>query len=351
MGYKISIVIPVYNTEKYLDECVKSVINQTIGIENLQVILVNDGSTDNSKKIIEKYCAKYSNIQGYHLEKSHSIAGVARNEGVKHATGDYLMFIDSDDYISERACEVMYNAITKNEADIVTANYRCMNEQGKIWPESMFDENKYPSCELKYANETFFYLYCPSVCLKIFKNELVKKNNINFLENVPAEDAYFSCNALLKSEKVCYIQDVIYYYRRRNTGSISTSWMRNKKYFEGVNYAFNEIYKLFEKADKLEYYKYFYAKNLISLIYKFIDTKLITREERIELIDEMKWFFEQSKTFKIVLSQRSIEILLTHLINKDYENVITTCEIISEARSYMTDQQREIMAKPQKIII
>lgn len=351
MRYKVSIVIPVYNAGKYLNECVDSVIHQTLGFENIQVILVNDGSTDNSKEIIDSYCEKYNNIEGYHLPECHHIGGVARNEGIKHANGEYLMFLDSDDYIDKKACELMYQTISQNEADIVTANYKCMNEDGNVWPKPIFDEEKCKTGELKEINQDFFYLYCPSVCLKIFNNDLIKKNDIKFLGKVPAEDAYFSCNALLKSKKVCYLSNVIYYYRRRNTGEVSTSWMRNKKYFQGINYAFKKIYELFEKEDKLEYYKYFYAKNLVSLIYKFIDTKLITEEERIELIDELHWFFAQSEVFHVVLAQNSIEILLKHLIQKDYDEVKMICQIISEMRTFMTEVQKEMMTKPRKIIV
>ncbi len=351
MEYKISIVIPVYNTEKYLNECIDSVINQTIGFHNIQLILVNDGSTDGSKQIIDDYCKKYNNVEAYHLEKCHSIGGFARNEGIKHTKGQYLMFIDSDDYIDPKACELMYNAIAQNKVDVVTANYKCMNEDGKIWDKPIFDTEKCKSGELKEVNQEFFYLYCPSVCLKIFNNDLIRKNNVKFLGKVPAEDAYFSCNALLKSKKVYYLSDVIYYYRRRNTGDVSTSWMRNKKYFLGVNFAFKNIYELFKKADKLEYYKYFYAKNLVSLIYKFVDTKLLTKEERIELIEELNWFFAQSETFGVVLAQNSIEILLKHLIEKNYDEVIMICEIISEMRTFMTEYQKEMMTKPRKIIV
>lgn len=235
-----------------------------------------------------------------------------------------------------------------NVADVVTANYKCMNENGTLWPNAMFDRKKYKSCELKEANEKFFYLYCPSACMKIFNTNLIKENDIKFLEGVPAEDAYFSCKALLKAKKVCYLEEEIYYYRRRNTGDVSTSWMRNKKYFMGVNYAFKEIYKLFKEANQIEYYKYFYAKNLISVIYKFIDSKLISNEERIELMNEMHWFYEQINTLNIVLSQRSINILLDYILSRQYDEAIKTCEIISEMRKFMNEVQKEMMSKPQK---
>ena len=181
MKYKISIVIPVYNAGNYLNECIESIINQTIGFEYIELILVNDGSTDNSKEIIDDYAQKYSNILAINLGKSHSTGGSARNRGVKHAKGKYLMFVDADDVITNDACEKMYNTITSNNADIVTANYKCMNEDGELWKKAIFDENKYPSCELTEVNQKFFYLYCPSVCLKIFDNELVQKNKIKFL--------------------------------------------------------------------------------------------------------------------------------------------------------------------------
>ncbi len=349
MKYKISIIIPTYNAEKYLEECIDSIVNQTIGFENLQVILVNDGSKDNSGKIIEKYCEKYNNVQAIHLPESHSLGGFARNQGVEQAIGEYLMFIDSDDVYDKKACELMYQAIKENEADVVTANYKCMEQEGKIWDTAMFDQKKYKSCDLEEASQRFFYLYCPSACMKIFRNELIQKNDIKFLEGVPAEDAYFSSRALLESKKICYISDVIYYYRRRNTGEVSTSWMRNKKYFKDVNYAFKKIYEAFKDADKLEYYKYYYAKNLISLVYKFTDSKLITNEERIELLEELYWFFEQTKILDVTLAQRSIEILIEYILAKKYEEAIKLCEVIAEMRSFMSEVQKEMTSKPQQI--
>lgn len=350
MNYKISIIVPIYNAGKYLNECILSVINQTIGFESIQLILVNDGSKDNSKDIIDMYCKKYNNIEGYHLKESHSIGGFARNIGLEHAKGQFLMFLDSDDYIAKDACEKMFKAITKNNADIVTANYTCMNEDGNIWIHPILDETR-KSGELKEINQEFFYLFCPSVCLKIFRTEIINKHNIRFLEKVPAEDAYFSCFAFLNSKKIYYLSDIIYYYRRRNKNNFSTSWLRDKKYFDGINYAFGEIYKLFEKYNKLEFYKYFYTKNLLSLIYKIIDTKLLTRAEKVELIDKFHWFFAQSEKLKVIFAQNAIQILLKKMNNKNYEDAIMIFDIIYEMRSYMDEMQKELMTKPKKIIL
>ena len=349
MKYKISIIIPAYNTEKYLEECIASIIHQTIGFQAIHVILINDGSTDHSGSIINDFAQKYDNIQAIHLETSHSLGGFARNEGLKKVQGQYVMFVDSDDCLDPNACKLMYDMIVNNQADIVTANYKCMSESGKMWKDVMFDQEKYPSCELKTPNEEFFYLYCPSACMKIFRTDLITKNHLTFLNGVPAEDAYFSCSALLKAKKVFYLQEEIYYYRRRNSKNISTSWMRNKKYFLGLNEAYRKIYECFKQANKMEYYKYFYAKNLISIIYKFIDSKQITDQERIELIEEMYWFWEQSKLLNVVFAQKTINILLEYMLSRKYEEVIKTCEMISEMRRFMNEVQRETMSKPEKI--
>ena len=350
MEYKISVITPVYNAENYLVECIESVINQTIGFENIQLILINDGSTDNSKAIMDSYSEKYSNIESYHLGESHGVGGVARNEGLKYIQGEYLMFLDSDDKFDINACEKMYNIIKENNADVITGNYKCMYENGQAWPSPILD----PNCqtkELKEANEEFFYLYCPSVCMKIFRTEIIKNNNISFLGGVAAEDAFFSSFALLKSQKIYYLSDIIYYYRRRNKGKVSTSWARDKNYFDGVNYAFREIYELFKREDKLEQYKYFYAKNLLSLMYKIVDTKFITEEERSQLIQEFEWFFVLSKDLNIVFAQRTSQILLEKIIEGDLNDTLKMCEVIRELRQFMNEIEKEMMVKPRKILL
>lgn len=351
MSYKISVIIPVYNAEKYLEECINSVVNQTIGFNHIQLILVNDGSKDNSKKIMDVMAKKYDNIEVLHLKESHKMAGFARNEGIELAKGEFMMFLDSDDFYHEKACELMCHIMEKENADIVTANYKCTEQNGIPWQKEMFDRNIYQTQELREPSEKFFYLYCPSACLKIFRTKMIKENGIKFLNGVPAEDAYFTSMALSKSEKIYYLDEPIYFYRRRNTGEVSTSWMRNEKYFRGVNYAFKEIYKVFEKENKLKYYRYYYAKNLISLLYKFIDSKLIANEEKIQLIDEMYWFFKQSKDLEVTFSQKSIEILLNKILARKNDEVIEICEIVAEIRSLMSEVEKEIMAKPQKMIL
>ena len=117
---KVSIIVPVYNNEEFLDKCLKSIINQTY--KNLEIILINDGSKDNSLKIMKDYAIKDTRI--IIIDKKNEGVSKARNDGIKKATGQYITFVDSDDYIDLTQIEEMYNAIKKNKVDVVRSNYK-----------------------------------------------------------------------------------------------------------------------------------------------------------------------------------------------------------------------------------
>ncbi|MGN1362867.1 MAG: glycosyltransferase family 2 protein [Methanobrevibacter sp.] len=120
--YKISVIVPVYNVEKYLNRCIDSVINQTIGFENIELLLLDDCSTDNTKNIMEEYEMHYDNIKCFYLEKNQG-TGLVRNIGLDNATGKYIMFLDSDDYYKSNFCEVMFDAIDETEFNIVGSKF------------------------------------------------------------------------------------------------------------------------------------------------------------------------------------------------------------------------------------
>ena len=116
----ISIIIPVYNSEKYIKRAFDSLFTQSIGFNNLEVIFIDDASTDDSPQIIEDYSNKYDNVKSFFLNKNSGAAGKPRNVGLSHATKDYIMFLDSDDYLMDNACEILYNEIIKENIDVVS---------------------------------------------------------------------------------------------------------------------------------------------------------------------------------------------------------------------------------------
>ncbi|MGN1326481.1 MAG: glycosyltransferase family 2 protein, partial [Clostridia bacterium] len=136
---KITVIMPVYNVEKYLEEAIDSVIYQTY--QNLEIILIDDGSTDNSGNICDEYAKKDSHIKVIHQENK-GLSG-ARNTGLDIATGEYIMFIDSDDIFPKDACEKMLKFMEEKDADYIVGNYTNMSEEGEIWEKPIFDTNKY----------------------------------------------------------------------------------------------------------------------------------------------------------------------------------------------------------------
>ena len=129
--YKISVIVPVFNVEDTLQNAFDSILNQSIGFENLEVIFVDDKSTDKSADIINSYSKKYNNIKSVFLDENSGFAGKPRNIGIENATAPYLMFLDPDDIFLEDACEILYDNISKNNLELVSGNYN-INRDNEI---------------------------------------------------------------------------------------------------------------------------------------------------------------------------------------------------------------------------
>ena len=129
--YKISVIVPVFNVEDTLQNAFDSILNQSIGFENLEVIFVDDKSTDKSADIIKEYSKKYNNVKSVILDENSGFAGKPRNIGIENATAPYLMFLDPDDIFLEDACEILYDNINKNNLELVSGNYN-INRDNEI---------------------------------------------------------------------------------------------------------------------------------------------------------------------------------------------------------------------------
>ena len=147
---KISVIIPVYNDEKYLSNCIEHIINQTIGFEdNIQIIMIDDNSKDESFNICKEYYKKYpDNIIIKKLEENSGSGGKPRNIGISYATGKYLMFSDADDFFDEKAFEIMYNAIEDKNADFIISNWNYTDIDGKPFAVPVFDNERFDEFKL-----------------------------------------------------------------------------------------------------------------------------------------------------------------------------------------------------------
>lgn len=347
MEYKISIIIPVYNVEDYFKAAMDSIINQTIGFENLQVVIVDDQSTDNSYEIAKEYENKYDNVVCTRLDERSGVAGKPRNIGLTYATGKYIMFTDPDDFFTLDACEIMYNAMEEKQADMINANWRNADEDGTPWETPIFDLEKYKNFEMSIHDfRDSFFVMNSSMCNKIFRRDFIEKNNVRCLEGVPFEDTYFTMSAFLAAKKVYYIQDIIYNYRQRYNNVLSVSWNCSREYFFQMNIACKAIYDKFAEWDQIAFYRFLYARNLTYLLYRFIDSTLLTDEDRIEILSEMRWYYKLGTTLNVPACQKSLSILIDKIIAGEYKDVIDVCKIIAEVRSYMPKDIKQKMSKP-----
>ena len=245
--YKISVVIPVYNVEKYLEDTIESVINQSIGFENIQMILVNDGSPDNSEEICLRYKDKYPDNILY-IKKENGGVSSARNEGIKHIEGKYVNFLDSDDKQGLHAYEKAYNILENdNSVDVCVFRMRYFEKTTEYhyldWkfkgPDRVVDLSKEP-------NNPFFHITCA-----ILRSEVARK--VKFDTNIKlGEDFKYLAECVMQKSKVGLISSETFYYRRRMDESSAVQTSRNKRDFYMITpkLVFEYLLKLSKKHPK-----------------------------------------------------------------------------------------------------
>lgn len=213
---KVSIIVPVYNVEKYFDECVQSLINQTYS--NIEIILIDDGTPDKCGEMADEYAKKDCRIKALHKENGGQ--GSARNYGLEYATGDYYCFVDSDDFLALDYVEKMITAIVTNHADVVFSNYYNYFVNGNK-PSSRLLEyegiNEYTPNEFLEQLYNYPGAFC-YVAMKFYRKDVFK--NLRF-KNMLCEDAQLILYIIDNCNKICYIPDVLYYYRRRKSSTIN----------------------------------------------------------------------------------------------------------------------------------
>lgn len=243
---KVSIIIPVYNSEKYILRCLNSVVNQSY--KNIEILIINDGSSDNSLKILENFQKKYSNVKV--IDKENEGVAMTRNRGIRLTTGDYIMFIDNDDFIDENYVETYVNEIKNCDYDIVIGGYRRVNEENKILFYETLQDTKWSK----------YIIMAPWA--KLYKREFLIKNNIKFLSYKIGEDVYFNLLAYSKNPKIRII-DYIGYNWFFNTKSVSNTTQKGLNNGIDITYLLDKINKNYKDKVENELLNYFYFRYYI----------------------------------------------------------------------------------------
>lgn len=300
---KISIVVPIYNVEKYLDQCVKSIINQTY--KNLEIILVNDGIIDNSGKICDKYKRQDNRVIVIHKENGG--ASDARNVGIQIATGKYIGFVDSDDYIEKDMYEFLYNNMINENADISCCNrFLVWSNKKQIYGKKNYytvmnsKEAIEQSCEIGYIGGSAY--------TKLYKKELFK--NIRYPKGKTAEDMYTMYKLFDKANKIVYDATPKYYYRQRK-GSVTNSKKISTNALEATKEMIEFIKIKYPSIEKNAIKNYLYtAIGVYDTIIKVRTKDRMIMQLKKDILKDVKIYYPIIKKDRNIMKSRKIQLFL-----------------------------------------
>lgn len=332
----ISIILPVFNAEDTLKGAFNSIFNQTFGFENLEVIFVDDCSTDSSAEIIKNYTKIYSNVKYICLEKNSGFAGKPRNIGIENATADYLMFLDPDDEFLENACSLLYSNIINTNLDVVSGNYIKFfhnKEYPNEWNNLDLKEGVLEIDDIK--KQPNIFTNPASVWTKIFRKDFIIKNHIDFPVGIPAQDLVFVYHALLKSKGIKFIDTPIVKYIQRDNMNGSVTLNRNERLLSGYIKAYSILYDLFKEnnVDLIHF-------SLIHLNFWSKQFSLSNLDEKIKLklLEEANPLFQAAKSIDYI-PQNHFRLFFKKNFNKDYQGALE----VSKELSLIFDENEDII--------
>ncbi|MCA0132445.1 glycosyltransferase family 2 protein [Winogradskyella alexanderae] len=285
---EVTVIIPIYNAEEYIEQCVNSITNQSIS--NIEILLVNDGSTDDSGYILQELAKKDNRIKVFH--KLNEGPSSARNLGLYYAQGDYISFIDSDDWVESDFLKEMYLAATRYDADIVSSGINVDYVKEKKFVKLKYPENKY--CEKKEQIGDFFWeLHKRKLSnypvTRLYKNALIKKNKIKFNNDLSVgEDLVFNLQAFKHSSLVAITNSALYHYMKRENSTLTSCYNSNYLYSRKVQLkAYNEFFNHFSmnRDEHILFLDCFYISTYIGFILNLYKRNSpLDAKQRISLI-------------------------------------------------------------------
>ncbi len=343
----VSIIIPVYNVENYLRQCLDSVVNQTL--EKIEIICVNDGSTDSSLQILEEYARNDDRVKI--INKENNGAGAARKTGLDNAKGEFIAFVDSDDWVKLDTYENLYKNAISNNSDLVMLNFDFYDEfkdEYTSWPD--YNIAKYFNEDIDFYEFIFHHSDIKPHLLnrsfspwsKLYKTEFIRSYDDFYLEKFISlgEDVPFHVQVLLRARRISFYNDRCYFYRISNVDSICNSSVRSKKVFD-IFTIVDEVENILINSKKMdEYRNEFFIFQLTQIMHWFQRCEKNVKEE----------FFEVMKQF---FSKINFEINNSYLYSKDdYEDIMSSdCykeyELIRKIKKLETSNKNRLTTQKQ----
>ena len=330
MCYKISVIMPIYNAEKTLNNAVQSIIDQSIGFKNIELILIDDNSKDNSKKIIDEYCQKYDNIIPYFSKENHGYPSFGRNIGLKLATSDFLMFIDNDDEYDKDICKKLYETIIEEAADIVCCNKVSVDPIGNVYQKIDYKNGIEKEDKVLITGDNLLFFESITIWNKIFKKEIVEKNNISFPENTIGDDFAFSMEYYLNSSKMIYLKDYHGYYWKISSESLSHAV--TKEYMLGFIDVFSNAYTQVKIKNKEQYTIDIFKNHLYDRIGECTYLNLDFKETK-EVLQKIR-VFENRINFNDKFGVKWADIVNKCILSEHYATATLILKTIKKLRGF-----------------
>lgn len=311
---KVSIIVPFYNVENYIEKCLETLVNQTL--KDIEIILVNDGSKDRSIDIVNKFLKQYPEKIVY-LEKENGGLSDARNFGIPHAKGEYIAFLDSDDYVEKDMYENMYELAKKEDSDMVECDF--------YWEYP--DKLKKDEGIIYHGKKEMIEKVRVVAWNKLIKKEILEKSDVKFPKGLRYEDVEFTYKLVPYIEKVSFLKKPCVHYVQRE-GSISNKQNeRNKEIFDVLDnvinyYKENEIYDTYKDELEYVYVRYAFCSSLLRIV-KIKDEDI--QQKLLDLTwDNVNNKFPNWKNNPILKNNKSLKNLYLRTINKFTFNMYTT---------------------------
>ena len=333
--YKVSVIVPTYNSGLFLNAFFDSIMYQSIGFENIEVIFVDDCSNDEyTLYLLKLFDENFSNVKSVFLEENDGFPGKGRNIGLNLADSEYVIFSDHDDTYVPQAFEVLYNTAVENDADMVITNYYRIFPDEKLKVETVFGGENIVINDI--SEDTRLFSIDPAIWCKLFKKDFLMEKDIRFLESMLAEDFYFFIVSLFKSSCTVYLDDFYSYnYFIRNVeGDKSTIHIRNKKYLGKMVEGYYEIEKFLIDSNLCEYYVDIFNMHFVYWITSLVISD-ISDDEKMELVKFANNLLK--KDVKVIpgFDERIYNNLTKPILEDDYKSIVKALNSIKRYRGIL----------------
>ena len=325
--FYISIIIPVYNSQDYLFSAFSSLLQQSIGFEHLQVIFIDDCSTDDSFAIVTDFSSQYHNVTVLKTPKNSGQAGLPRNLGLEAAQAPYIMFLDSDDFFEVGACKLLYDEILSSGADLVGGYYRETDIHGNPTEE----RSRY--CILQ-QDQTFDLPEQVVACTdsdlifwcKIYKNELIKKYDLRFRTDTMSEDVLFLAEYTLRCCKVVYLDRLVHNYRiRQDANNSSVSHTYNYKHLADRSWGYQLLLACYQEHQATAAFDRECRFVLDGYLFLSYESPLTSPDEQLNLLKHWQWLAQYTLEKELFIRDEQEKFIFELVAQGKFEEAHLLC--------------------------